>query len=399
VDMRHAATEFHSERWMRVDGAPPAESWDKVAGTYPCGDGRYVRLHTNFPHQRDGILRLLGCAHDREAVGAALRNWQAFALEDAAAASGLCVFAMRSFAEWDAHPQGRAVQAEPLIGFERIGDAPPRPLPPAARPLAGVRVLDLTRVIAGPVAGRTLAAHGADVLLITAPHLYNMPALVIDTGRGKRSAQLDLRDPAARDTLRGLLAEADVMVQGYRPGAIAARGFGPAEAAAARPGIVYVSLCAWGHSGPWRDRRGFDSLVQTASGLNAAEAEAAGQSAPKPLPVQALDHAAGNLLALGALAGLHRRHRGRQLARPHLPRPHRPLAARPRPRPQRPRLHAAEARGHRRIPGGERLRLRPPDNRPSRGAVIRDPGPLGPPERPAGHGCAALDLVPWTRRR
>jgi crotonobetainyl-CoA:carnitine CoA-transferase CaiB-like acyl-CoA transferase len=170
-----------------------------------------------------------------------------------------------------------------------------------------VRVLDLTRVIAGPVAGRTLAAHGADVLLITAPHLYNMPALVIDTGRGKRSAQLDLRDPAARDTLRGLLAEADVMVQGYRPGAIAARGFGPAEAAAARPGIVYVSLCAWGHSGPWQDRRGFDSLVQTASGLNAAEAEAAGQSAPKPLPVQALDHAAGNLLALGALAGLHRR--------------------------------------------------------------------------------------------
>ncbi|HEY5300061.1 MAG TPA: CoA transferase [Acetobacteraceae bacterium] len=307
VDMSHAATEFHSEAWMQVNGAPPAEPWDKIAGTYPCGDGRFVRLHTNFPHHRDGVFRLLGCAHDRDAVRAALAGWTAFALEDAAAEAGLCVTAMRSFAEWDAHPQGQAVQAEPLIGFERLGEAPAEPLGPAGRPLGGVRVLDLTRVIAGPVCGRTLAAHGADVLLVTGPHLYNVPPLVIDSGRGKRSAQLDLRDPAARETLRGLLAQADVFVQGYRPGAIAGRGFAPAEAAALRPGIVYVSLCAYGYSGPWKDRRGFDSLVQTASGFNAAEAEAAGQDTPKPLPVQALDHASGHLLALGAMAGLYRR--------------------------------------------------------------------------------------------
>ncbi|MBV9776137.1 MAG: CoA transferase [Acetobacteraceae bacterium] len=307
VDMRHAATEFHSEGWLQVNAAPTPDPWDRVAGTYPCGDGRFVRLHTNFPHHRDGVLRLLGCAHEREAVREALQAWEAFAFEDAAAEAGLCVTAMRRFEEWDAHPQGRAVQAEPLIGFERIGEAPPRGLPPGDRPLSGVRVLDLTRVIAGPVCGRTLAAHGADVLLITAPHLYSVPSLVIDTGRGKLSAQLDLREAEARATLRGLLAEADVVVQGYRPGAIAGHGFGPAEAAATRPGIVYVSLCAYGYSGPWRDRRGFDSLVQTASGFNAAEAEAAGQPGPKALPVQVLDHASGHLLALGAMAGLYRR--------------------------------------------------------------------------------------------
>ncbi len=308
VDMRHAAIEFRSEDWLWINGARPAERHDSIFGTYPCGDGRYVRLHTNFPHHRQGLLKLLGCAADREAVAATLRDWTAFALEDAAAEAGLCATAMRSFAEWDAHPQGRAVQAELLVSITRIGDAPPEPPPPAPRPLGGLRVLDLTRVIAGPVCGRTLAAHGADVLLITAPHLYNPPPLTIDTGRGKLSAQLDLRTEAGRDTLRTLLRDADIFVQGYRPGAIANFGFGPEETARIRPGIVHVSLCAYGHTGPWSARRGFDSLVQTASGFNAAEGEAAGQSGqPKPLPVQALDHASGYLMALGALAALHRR--------------------------------------------------------------------------------------------
>ncbi len=308
VDMHHAATEFHSERWLLIDGNPPGEPWDKIAGTYQCRDKRWVRIHTNFPHHRDGVLWLLGCDYDRDAVSAALSKWDAFAFEDAAAEAGLCVTAMRTFAEWDAHPQGRAVQAEPLIGIEQIGDAPPEPLPQAVRPLGGVRVLDLTRVIAGPVCGRTLAAHGADVLLITGPHLYNPPPLTIDTGRGKLSAHLDLRDAAGRDILRGLLRRADVFVQGYRPRALAARGFGAEQAAGVRPGIVCVSLAAYGHTGPWSGRRGFDSLNQTATGFNAAEAEAAGQpGCPKPLPVQALDHASGYFLALGAMAGLYRR--------------------------------------------------------------------------------------------
>ncbi len=310
VDMHHAALEFRSERYFRVDGQLPPEPWDKIAGLYRCGgDGRWVRLHTNFPHHRDGVLHLLGCAHDREAVVRALAGWPALAFEDAAAEAGLVVTAARTFDEWDRHPQGMAVAGLPPMTVERIGDAPPEPLPQhgEGRPLSGVRVLDLTRVIAGPVCGRTLAAHGADVLLITAPHLPSIPPLVIDTGRGKRSAQLDLRDPADADRLRALLRETDLFVQGYRPGGLAGLQFGPQQAAALRPGIVYVSLSAYGHAGPWAGRRGFDSLVQTASGFNWAEAGAAGEARPRPLPAQALDHAAGYLMAAGAMAALARR--------------------------------------------------------------------------------------------
>ena len=217
------------------------------------------------------------------------------------------VTAQRSFEEWDRHPQGIAVGALPVFSIERIGEAPPQPLPQAARPLGGVRVLDLTRIIAGPVCGRTLAAHGADVLLVTAPHLPAIEPLVIDTGRGKLSCQIDLRDAAGQATLHALARDADVFVQGYRPGALPSLGFGPEQMARLRPGIVYVSLSAYGHVGPWAGRRGFDSLVQTATGFNVAEAQAAGTDRPKPLPAQALDHAAGYLMAFGAITALARR--------------------------------------------------------------------------------------------
>ena len=310
VDMRHAAVAFRSERYFRVDARENPEVWDKIAGTYRCRDGRWVRLHTNFPHHRDGVLKLLQCAYDRDAVKAALQNWDAPAFEDAAAAAGLVCTMMRSFAEWDAHPQGRAVADLPVFTIEKIGESPARQLPKlgaADAPLEGVRVLDLTRVIAGPVCGRTLAAHGADVLLVSGPGIPVIESLVVDTGRGKRTTYIALGDSAGRETLRRLLAEADILVQGYRPGAIAGHGFGPQQAASIRPGLVYVSLCAYSHAGPWSGRRGFDSLVQTASGMNHAEAEAAGSTAPRPLPCQAIDHAAGYLLAFGAMAALHRR--------------------------------------------------------------------------------------------
>ena len=307
VDMRHGAIEFLSEHYVSVGGALPEDPWDRIAGTYQCGDGRWVRLHTNFPHHRDGMLKLLGCAYDKAAVADTVKAWKAFDLEDAAAEAGLCATAMRSFAEWDAHPQGQAVPTQPVVRITRIGDAPPRPLPAADRPLSGVRVLDLTRVIAGPVCGRTLAVHGADVLAVASPNLPNFPRLITDTGRGKLSAHLDLRDPAGQATLRALLREADVFVQGYRPGGLADLGFSPQDTARLRPGIVHVSLSAYGHVGPWSGRRGFDSLVQTASGFNHAEAEAAGQTAPKALPCQALDHGSGYLLAFGAMTALHRR--------------------------------------------------------------------------------------------
>lgn len=307
VDMRAAGTEFRSERYLRLDGKVPAEYHDSLAGLYCCGDGRWVRLHTNLPHHCGGLLKLLGCEHDRVAVQRTLDGWEAEKLEDAAAAAGLVVTACRTFAEWDAHPQGRAVATLPLFSIERIGDAPAKPLPAAERPLSGIKVLDLTRIIAGPVCGRTLAAHGADVLLVTAPHLPSMRPLVIDTGRGKLSTSIDLREAGGRETLAALIPEADVFVQGYRPGAIAAFGFGPEEIAKLHPGIIYVSLCAYGHAGPWARRRGFDSLVQTASGFNAAEAEAFGQSKPRELPAQELDHATGYLLAFATMTALKRR--------------------------------------------------------------------------------------------
>ena len=307
VDMRHAATEFRSERYIKIDGGPPPALWDKIAGTYQTGDGRWVRLHTNFPHHRDGILDLLGAAYEREAVGAALGQWSGQNFEDAVAERGLVATMMRTPAEWAAHPQARALDQQPLIGVERIGDAPPRPLNAAARPLAGVRVLDLTRIIAGPVCGRPLAAHGADVMRVTAPHLPSVAALVTDTGRGKLSTYIDLRAEDGRESLRKLIAGADIFVQGYRPGGIDRWGFSPEQVAAIRPGIIYVSLSAYGHVGPWSPRRGFDSLIQTASGINHAEAEACGREGPKALPCQALDHASGYFMAAAAMAALARR--------------------------------------------------------------------------------------------
>jgi crotonobetainyl-CoA:carnitine CoA-transferase CaiB-like acyl-CoA transferase len=308
VDMRHAAIEFRSERYMRIDGKPPGPAWDKIAGIYDTGDGRKVRLHTNFPHHRDGILKLLGCDYAREAVQAVLMKWQAETFETAAAGAGMVATMMRSPAEWSAHPQGQAVARRPLLEIARIGDAPARALPRTAeRPLSDIRVLDLTRVIAGPVCGRALAAHGADVMRVTAPHLPGLPELDIDTGRGKLSAAIDLRATDDRDWLRGLAREAHVFVQGYRPGGLAAKGFSPEALAEMRPGIVVVSLSAYGHDGPWANRRGFDSLVQNASGINVAEAEAAGVPAPKELPAQALDHATGYLMAFGAIMALARK--------------------------------------------------------------------------------------------
>ena len=228
-------------------------------------------------------------------------QWDAEAFETAAYAAGGVVAMMRSRDEWSASPHGRALAEQPVLSIEKIGDAAPRPWPSGDRPLAGLRVLDLSRVIAGPVAGRTLAAHGADVLLISGPDLPVIPWLTIDTGRGKLTSFVELKSEQGRDVLRGLLADADIFSQGYRPRAIAGLGFSPEEAAKINPGIVYVSLSAYGHAGPWAERRGFNSLVQTSTGFNHAEGQALGVEGPKELPAQMLDHASGYLMAFGAM--------------------------------------------------------------------------------------------------
>lgn len=301
VDMTHAAVECRSERYLRVDDKPAPALWDPIAGVYKTGGRRFVRLHTNFPHHRDNVCKVLNCKPERDEVQRALMQWKGEAFETAAYAGGCVVSMMRSHDEWLATPQAKAIDPLPLIRIEKIGNAAPRPWPKGERPLAGLRVLDLSRVIAGPVAGRTWAAHGADVMLISSPNLPSIPWLVIDTGRGKLSSFADLKTETGRDTLHGLLADADIFSQGYRPRSIAALGFSPEDAARISPGIVYVSLCAYGEAGPWADRRGFDSLVQTSTGFNHAEGASAGVDGPKELPMQILDHATGYLMAFGAM--------------------------------------------------------------------------------------------------
>jgi crotonobetainyl-CoA:carnitine CoA-transferase CaiB-like acyl-CoA transferase len=301
VDMRHAVVECRSERYLRVDDKPPPPAWDAIAGVYKTGDQRFVRLHTNFPQHRDAVCRVLNCKPERDDVQAALMQWNGEAFETAAYAGGCVVALMRSHDEWSGLPHAKALAALPPISIEKIGEAAPKPWPAGDRPLAGVRVLDLSRVIAGPVAGRTLAAHGADVLLISGPDLPAIPWLIIDTGRGKLTSFAELKSEQGRGVLRDLLAEADIFSQGYRPHALASLGFSAEDAARISPGVVYVSLSAYGHDGPWAERRGFDSLVQTATGFNHAEGQVAGVEGPKELPAQMLDHAAGYLMAFGAM--------------------------------------------------------------------------------------------------
>jgi len=301
VEMRHAVVECRSERYLRVEDQAPPPAWDAIAGVYKTRGQRFVRLHTNFPHHRDAVCRVLNCKAERAEVQAALMQWDAEAFETAAYQAGGVVAMMRSHDEWSETPQAKALAALPVLTIEKIGDAAPKPWPPGNRPLAGLRVLDLSRVIAGPVAGRTLAVHGADVLLVSGADLPAIPWLTIDTGRGKLTTFIDLKRGEGRRQLKELLREADIFSQGYRPQALADLGFSPEEAARINPGIIYVSLSAYGHVGPWASRRGFDSLVQTTTGFNHAEGVAAGIDGPKELPAQILDHATGYLMAFGAM--------------------------------------------------------------------------------------------------
>jgi hypothetical protein len=302
--------------WFRASIRPIGWSlppiWDAVAGDYPAADG-WIRLHTNAPHHRAAALGVLGVPAERDAVAAAVHAWEAEALEDAVVGAGGCAAALRSPAAWASHPQGAAVAAEPLVAEAPGTDAPPLPPATPARPLAGVRVLDLTRVLAGPVATRFLAGFGADVLRIDPPD-WDEPPVVPEVTVGKRCARLDARTPAGRRTLERLLGAADVLVHGYRPGALDALGLDAARRAELRPGLVEVTLDAYGWTGPWAGRRGFDSLVQMSTGIAAASggergaaARGGGGDKPVPLPVQALDHATGYLLAAAAVDGLARR--------------------------------------------------------------------------------------------
>jgi len=306
IDVRAAAAAMRSARYLRIDGQAPKDPWDAFSGYYPVKDGRWISIHCNFANHREAAMKVLGNPADRAAAEAASAKWDGLALEDAIHAAKGCAGLARPKEEWMKHPHSAAVAAQPLLVIEKIGESKAEPLPTGNRPLSGVRVLDLTRVLAGPTCAKSLAEHGADVLKITAAHLPDSGMADLDTGIGKLSARLDLRNATETDALRGLARESDVFVESYRPGALAARGFSPEALARLRPGIVCASLSAWGPTGPWRERRGFDSIVQAVSGI----AQASGDSAkPRLLPVSAIDYVTGYLMAFGVCVALGRRAR------------------------------------------------------------------------------------------
>jgi hypothetical protein len=304
VDRRLSSIWFQSS--LRPIGWSVPPPWDPIAGDYRAKDG-WIRLHTNAPHHRAAVERVLGAHDDKAGVSNAVGQWAKADLETAVVGAGGCAAEMRTLAEWGQHPQGQAVGAEPLahVTPNERGETPDWSIP-SGRPLQGLRVLDLTRVLAGPVASRFLAGYGAEVLRIDPPG-WDEPGVVPEVSLGKRCARLDLRLASDRAKFQALLSRADVFLHGYRPGALDGLGFDAATRRRLSPGLIDVCLDAYGWTGPWAMRRGFDSLVQMSAGIADAGMRRRGSEKPTPLPVQALDHATGYLMAAAAICGVARR--------------------------------------------------------------------------------------------
>ncbi|QGG95014.1 CoA transferase [Actinomarinicola tropica] len=306
VDTRRAAATFLSERLFRPEGWSLPDLWDPISGDHAAADG-WVRLHANYPWHRGAALSALGLPDDaeRDIVARTVGERPAEEIESAVVAAGGCAAALRSSDTWSTHPHGAVAVHEPLLRRDATFEGPGRPFPaPDGRPLAGVRVVDLTRVIAGPVCTRLLAAHGAEVIRVDPPGFAEVGALLPETTIGKRRLALDLTQESDQEHLGRLVAGADVVVHGLRPGALDDLGLGPAWWRERRPGLVVAALDAYGWDGPWADRRGFDSLVQMSVGIAHAGMVATGAEHPVPLPAQALDHGAGHVLAAGILLAL-----------------------------------------------------------------------------------------------
>ena len=309
ADVRHAAASligYLLQRSEALAGVRPGAAGLPLVSMYPTKDDRWVHLHGAFPRLADPTKRVLGIDtdDDRGLIGAAVARWDAQDLEDALAEVRTCGAMIRTSKEWRSHDQGMALTAKPRVELVKIGDAPAEALEAATRPLERVRVLDVTRMLAGPACGRVLAEHGADVLAITSPNIENALAFVVDTGHGKRSAYLDLETTDDTERLRSLVHDADVFVQGFRSGALARRGFAPEQLAELRPGIVYVSINCYGHEGPFTERPGWEQLGQSVSGIAVQQGS---EERPKLLPAAACDYTTGYLGALGTIAALVRR--------------------------------------------------------------------------------------------
>ncbi len=310
VARAHAGASLVGFQLQRLEGAdlPPAPMSRErpLVRLYRCRDGRFIHLQGQFAHLAARTCDVLGCdvGSGVEVVAGRVARWDAPALEDALAEAGTCGAMARTAAEWAAHPQAAAIAPLGRVSIEKIGESAPEAPPGPRRPLGGVRVLDLSRLLAGPTNARTLAEHGAEVLLVNSARLENIPLFVMDTSHGKRSCCLELDDPAGAAALRTLAAQADVFTQGYRGGSLARRGFGPEELAALRPGIVVVTINCYGDGGPWHLRPGWEQMAQTVSGIVVGQG---GSDHPALLPAAACDYTTGYLAALGTMAALWRR--------------------------------------------------------------------------------------------
>jgi crotonobetainyl-CoA:carnitine CoA-transferase CaiB-like acyl-CoA transferase len=315
IDVRNAAATCQSSKylsepkagggWQQVPATPSMIHMRSITQPWRCKDGRWYLPHFNLPHLHDRVIGVLGCESSAEGVQKAVAKWDSFDLEEAVAKARACGSVVRSNAEWLEHPHGRMLAGKPLVEITKIGESKPMPFPESGRPLAGIKVLDLTRILAGPIAARTLAENGADVLMVTARHLPQVPEHVKDTSHGKRSCFLDFNKPEDLATLKKLVREADVFSQGYRPGIMDKFGLSPEQLAAERPGIIYLSISAYGHGGPFSNRGGWEQIAQCATGICLDN----GDERPTLLPASACDYTTGYNGAYGVLLALARRAR------------------------------------------------------------------------------------------
>ena len=315
IDVRHAAATLRSAHYLQARGndnafALVARDADAIVAqqiTQPwqAKDGRWVLPHFGLPHLRDRVLGVLGCEPTPDSVSRAVAGWDALDLENAIDEARACGGMVRPNAEWLAHPHGQALAAKPVVEITKIGDSNPEPFDAGDRPLSGIRVLDLTRILAGPVAARTLAEHGAEVMMVAAENTPQIKSFVMDTCHGKRSCFLDLATTDGVAGLKALVRDADVFSQGYRPGVLNARGFGPEQLAELRPGLIYTSINCFGYDGPFKHRGGWEQVAQTVTGI----CNEGHPDHPALLPAAACDYTTGYLGAYGVLLALARRAR------------------------------------------------------------------------------------------
>lgn len=300
---------YHHQKFLEPEKAPPTRDAQLARaaafGFHRAKDDRFVYLHPSFPPSTEKLVKLLGCEVNRDAIAAVTAKWNSMDLENAIAELGVCGAQCRSPEEWDVSEQGRVLASRPVVEVIKIGESDPEPFTSKGEaPLSGTRVLDLTRVLAGPTCARTLAAYGADVMMVTAEDLPSAPMFVADTGHGKLSAFVDLKTEAGREKMRALVRQSDVFGQGYRQGALERLGFGPLELAEMRPGIISVAINCYGHEGPWRPRPGWEQLAQTVTGM---AYQHGGAESPTLQPGAVTDYTTGFLAAFGTLVALKRR--------------------------------------------------------------------------------------------